>query len=104
MDEWRWSIYVKADTVEDQQGRGRPKFGWLDVVKKSSSCQGGRLAGGNAICENEEFVERTCEDVIVLTLSEEIYDDHFVIFMHIGFISIISSYISVTMLNHQQKL
>ena len=33
--------------------------------------QGGRLAGGNATCERKECVERTCEDVIVLTQSDE---------------------------------
>ena len=39
--------------------------------EKGFSCKGGKLAGGNATRKRKVFVERTCEDVIVLTQSEE---------------------------------
>ena len=35
MDEEHWPRKVKADTVEGQQGRGSPRFGWLDGVKRA---------------------------------------------------------------------
>ena len=35
MDEGRWSRKVKAAKVEGRQGRGRPRFGWLDGVKRA---------------------------------------------------------------------
>ena len=35
MDEGRWPRKVKAAKVEGRQGRGRPKFGWLDGVKRA---------------------------------------------------------------------
>ena len=35
MDEGRWPRKVKAANVEIRQGRGRPRFGWLDGVKKT---------------------------------------------------------------------
>ena len=57
--------------MEGLQGRGRPRFGWLDGGEKGFSCKGGRLAGGNATRERKECAERTCEGVIVLTQSEE---------------------------------
>ena len=37
MNEGRWSRKVKAATVEGQQGRGRPRFGWLYEVKRAIS-------------------------------------------------------------------
>ena len=39
--------------------------------EKGVSYQGGRIAGGNATCERKEYVERTCDGVIVLTQSDE---------------------------------
>ena len=44
MDEGRWPRKFKATKVEGQPGRGRPRFGWLDGVKRVVACQGGRLA------------------------------------------------------------
>ena len=35
MDEGRWPRNVKAAKVEGRLGRGRPRFGWLDGVKKT---------------------------------------------------------------------
>ena len=35
LDEGRWPRKVKAAKVEGQQGRGRPRFGWLDGVKRA---------------------------------------------------------------------
>ena len=35
IDEGRWPRKVKAATEEAQQGRGRPRFGWLDEVKRT---------------------------------------------------------------------
>ena len=31
----RWPRRVKTATVENYQGRGRSKFGWLDGVKRA---------------------------------------------------------------------
>ena len=33
MGEGRGPRKAKADTVESHQGKGRPKFGWLDGLK-----------------------------------------------------------------------
>ena len=35
MNEGRWPRKVKAAKVEGQQGRGRPRFGWIDGVKRA---------------------------------------------------------------------
>ena len=35
MDEERWPRKVKAVKVEGRQERGRPRFGWLDGVKRA---------------------------------------------------------------------
>ena len=37
MDEGRWPRKVKVATVEGQQERGRPRFGWLEWVKWASA-------------------------------------------------------------------
>ena len=39
---------VKAAIVDDQQWRESSRFGLLDGDEKCFSCQGSRLAGGNA--------------------------------------------------------
>ena len=35
MDEGCWPRKVKVAKVEGRQGRGSPRFGWLDGVKKT---------------------------------------------------------------------
>ena len=40
IDEGSLPRKVKADKVEGRQGRGRPRFGWLDRVKSSSALEG----------------------------------------------------------------
>ena len=35
MDEGRWARKFKVAKVEGRQGRGRPRFGWLDGVKRA---------------------------------------------------------------------
>ena len=42
----------------------------MDGGKRALAVKG-RLAGGNATCEGEECVQRTCEDMILLTNSEK---------------------------------
>ena len=35
LDERQWPRKVKAAKVEGRQGRGRPRFGWLDRVRRA---------------------------------------------------------------------
>ena len=35
MEEGRWPRKVKTAKVEGRLGRGRPRFGWLDGVKRA---------------------------------------------------------------------
>ena len=62
---------VKAAIVEGQQRRGISRFGWLDGDKNGFSCQGSKLAGGNATHKRKECAERTCEGMMVLMQFEE---------------------------------
>ena len=72
MDETRWVRNVKVATVECHQGRGRPRFGWLDGRSGNIfTSQGGRLARGNATSEREKSVKRMCKVEIELKLSEK---------------------------------
>ena len=43
MDDRSWPRKEKAATVKGQQGRGRPRFGWLDEVKRASAVRAGGL-------------------------------------------------------------
>ena len=57
--------------MEGRQGRGSPRFGWLDGGEKDFSCQKNRLAEGNATRERKECAERTFEGMIVLMQFKE---------------------------------
>ena len=35
MDEMHWQKKVKAAKVEGREGRGRPRFGWIDGMKRA---------------------------------------------------------------------
>ena len=68
MDAGRWPRKVKAATVEGQQGRGRPGYGWLDEVKTALAVRKEGLQGGNTTRERgvcgENLRGRDCTDAV----------------------------------------